>query len=78
MLVEISAKLVEMQKALKTLKDVTAKAAEKEVEKERAFAYREEVFPAMGALRKPVDELEMLVDKDYWPVPSYGDLMFEV
>jgi glutamine synthetase len=78
MLVEISAKLVEMQKALKTLKDVTAKAAEKEVEKERAFAYREEVFPAMEALRKPVDELEMLVDKEFWPVPSYGDLMFEV
>ena len=32
----------------------------------------------MAALREPVDELELLVDKDYWPVPTYGDLMFEV
>ena len=32
----------------------------------------------MKALRVPVDELELLVDKDIWPVPTYGDLMFEV
>ena len=32
----------------------------------------------MAALRAPVDKLEMLVDKSYWPIPSYGDLMFEV
>ena len=34
--------------------------------------------PAMEALRKPVDELEMIVDKSMWPMPSYGDLLFEV
>ena len=33
---------------------------------------------AMRALRSPIDRLELLVDKDYWPVPTYGDLMFEV
>lgn len=38
----------------------------------------ESVVPAMKALRKPVDELEMIVDKDMWPMPSYGDLIFEV
>ena len=32
----------------------------------------------MAALRSPVDELEMLVDKNVWPVPTYGDLLFEV
>ena len=36
------------------------------------------VVPAMEALRKPVDKLEMLVDKEAWPMPSYGDLIFEV
>ena len=36
------------------------------------------VTPAMQALRRPVDQLELLVDKDIWPVPTYGDLMFEV
>ena len=32
----------------------------------------------MQALRSPVDRLEMIVDKDMWPMPSYGDLLFEV
>ena len=48
----------------------------------RAEQHREQrVFPlgnAMAALRTPVDKLEMLVDKDLWPMPSYGDLIFEV
>ena len=39
---------------------------------------REVIVPAMEELRKPVDELEMIVDKDLWPMPSYGDLLFEV
>ena len=33
---------------------------------------------AMEALRAPVDKLEMLVAKEIWPMPSYGDLLFEV
>ncbi len=35
-------------------------------------------MPAMEALRRPVDELGMIVDKDIWPMPSYGDLLFDV
>ena len=36
------------------------------------------VHTAMDDLRTPVDELEMMVDKKVWPVPTYGDLIFEV
>jgi glutamine synthetase len=32
----------------------------------------------MRALRAPIDAAEKIVDKNYWPVPSYADLMFEV
>jgi glutamine synthetase len=46
--------------------------------RERAVHCREQVVPGMEALREPVDELEMLVDKEMWPMPSYGDLIFEV
>ena len=46
--------------------------------RERAVYYHDTVCAAMAKLRAPVDELEMLVDKTYWPMPSYGDLMFEV
>ncbi len=78
MLVEVSTELAKTQKALKELKQILAQASAIETEKEKAFAYREKVFPAMEALRAPIDVLEMLVDKEFWPVPSYGDLMFEV
>ena len=44
--------------------------------RERAVFFREKIVPAMDELRKPVDELEMIVDKEMWPMPSYGDLIF--
>ena len=46
--------------------------------RERAVFFREKIVPAMDELRTPVDELEMIVDKEMWPMPSYGDLIFEV
>ena len=46
--------------------------------KERAYYCLENVTAAMKALRIPVDKLEMIVDKELWPFPSYGDLIFEV
>ena len=44
----------------------------------QARAYYEEVCPAMEILRAPVDHLEMIVDSRIWPMPTYGDLMFNV
>ena len=64
--------------ALDALIRVTNEAAEKEEGGVRANFYPPDVFPAMEALRAPVDELEMIVDKEAWPMPSYGDLIFEV
>ena len=43
-----------------------------------ALCFRERVVPVMERLRGAVDALEMLVGRDYWPVPTYGDLMFEI
>ena len=43
---------------------------------EKAIAYREKIVTCMDRLRENVDELEMIVDKDMWPMPSYGDLLF--
>ena len=66
------------QNALEVLKVAIADANAMEEGKEQAEFYRDTVFTAMAALRTPIDELEMLVDKEYWPVPSYGDMLFEV
>ncbi len=74
----VSTLLKESKEALEKLGIVTRQAMEKEEGKEQAFWFYGEVAPAMEALRKPVDELEMIVAKDMWPMPSYGDLIFEV
>ena len=77
-LVEICEHLKEAKKALEDLKEELQNVSQIESEKEKAFAYKEKITQNMAALRAPVDKLEMLVDKSYWPIPSYGDLMFEV
>ena len=78
LLLESSDLLAETKTALSALEDATARCAAMESGKDQALAYHSEVVPAMEALRTPVDRLEMLVDKDLWPMPSYGDLIFEV
>ena len=45
---------------------------------EGATYYKDSVITAMTELRAVVDEMETLVSSDYWPYPSYGDLMFRV
>ena len=64
--------------ALSKLEDVTEKAQHFEPGEEQAVYYRDEVTTAMADLRAPIDRLEMIVDKEMWPMPSYGDLLFEV
>ena len=75
---EVSGLLAESKKALEALKVVTDQAAAMEEGEDQARFYHSDVVPAMEALRAPVDKLEMIVDKEAWPMPSYGDLIFEV
>ena len=74
----ISEELVRANQALTVLEEKTAGAAAITNQKERAFYFRGEVFTAMEALRVPVDTLETMVDKAAWPIPTYGELIFEV
>ena len=78
LLKEVDELLGEAKRALKTLRDETAKASSIEDVKEQAFYYKDTVKVAMDALRAPVDKLEMVVDSSIWPMPTYGELMFEV
>ena len=78
LLTEVSGLLAESKKALEALKVVTDQAAAMEEGEDQARFYHFDVVPAMEALRAPVDKLEMIVDKEAWPMPSYGDLLFEV
>ena len=75
---KVTALMGETKEALDTLIKVTDEAASKEEGAVQANFYHSDVFPAMEALRAPVDKLEMIVDKEAWPMSSYGDLIFEV
>ena len=76
LLEKTSALLAESYEALNHLAEVTAEIEKKEEGPERARYCLDVIMPAMTELRTPVDALEMVVDKEMWPMPSYGDLMF--
>ena len=78
LLKETNALLKETKDALAALEKVEAEAVGMEEGEAQARFYHFSVTPAMEALRAPVDKLEMIVDKEMWPMPSYGDLLFEV
>ncbi len=64
--------------AEKNLSELEEKAAGMPDGREKAVFCREMVVPAMNALRGPIDGAELIVDKREWPVPCYGDMLFEV
>lgn len=74
----VTEKLSETKAAAEGLLKVEKEGSEMPRGKEQAFYYHDKVMAAMNALRKPADELEKLVDKTYWPFPTYADLLFEV
>ena len=78
LLQEASGLLSDAKVALAKLEEVTDKGLTMEDGAERAAYYRDEVTTAMAELRAPIDKLEIIVDKKVWPMPSYGDLIFEV
>ena len=75
---QVSELLAETEAAKEKVREARLAAVALTNAKEKAEAYRENVVPAMEALRIPVDKLETIVDKKFWPVPTYGDLVFEV
>ena len=78
LLTTVTGYLKEMKTQLAALEKAIADGAEISNVEEQAKFFRDTVKTTMDALRAPADKLEMIVDKDFWPFPSYGDLLFEV
>ena len=53
-------------------------AVTKDCVEEAAFYYKNNVNPKMDALRAVVDSMEMLTAREYWPMPTYGDITFRI
>ena len=78
MLKRISALADCVYKRLGALEKETAAVKCIEDSLELAMAYRQRVFVAMNELRACVDELELIVGKKYWPVPTYAEMLYSV
>ncbi|MDD2533821.1 MAG: glutamine synthetase III [Eubacteriales bacterium] len=68
----LSANIAKLEKAIDTAANLHGDT------KAQAEAYRDLVFKAMGEVRADADLLETIVDADYWPLPTYSDLLFKV
>ncbi len=78
LITRLSALNAKAYKDVEALKAAEAKAARAECGVKAAEAYCKAVIPAMQKLRADVDAMEPLVASDFWPLPTYGDMMFNV
>ena len=67
-----------MLKKLTALENVLLESKEKQEILAQASYYRDNVCVAVSELRLVVDELETLVAKKHWPLPSYAELLYSV
>lgn len=62
----------------KTLEDVVLKVKDYDNVTDCAKFYTASVIPAMNEVRDVADQLETIVGSEYWPFPTYGDLLFRI
>ncbi|OHB67913.1 MAG: hypothetical protein A2Y77_03500 [Planctomycetes bacterium RBG_13_62_9] len=76
MLKQVCERITTMAGRVEALEKATAKAAGTRRAEKHAQSYREDVIPAMAALREVADELETIVDARLWPLPTYAEMLF--
>ena len=75
---KLSTLLDRTYEAYSALDRVEKIAVTKACEEEAAFYYKDSVIPKMDALRRVVDEMEVLTAREAWPMPTYGDITFRI
>jgi len=75
---KLSALLTKTYSAYNELMRVETQAVKKTDEEDSAFYYMTQVVPKMDALRRAVDSMEVLTAREFWPVPTYGDILFKI
>jgi glutamine synthetase len=79
LLTEVSSLTASLKKNVAALEEAVAKASNAHGDTyEQAALFRFDVFEKMAAVREAADKLETLVDSEVWPMPTYGDLLFNV
>ena len=75
---KISTLMSETVKNAQALADAAESADEYSDNYTRASVFRDKVLPAQEALRASIDGLEINTAKQFWPYPTYGDILFSV
>ncbi len=79
LLTEVSSLTAVLKKNIAVLEEAVEKASNAHGDTyEQASLFRFDVFEKMGTLREVADTLETIVDKDVWPMPTYGELLFNI
>ena len=66
----LAARIVDLHKAVEEREEADALA--------NAVYEHDVIIPAMNAVREVADDLETIIGKEYWPMPTYADLLFNV
>lgn len=78
LIAQINEKLIELKAATAKFKEIVDQASQYEEDIPAWATYcHDQIFLSMGTVREPADTLEVLVAKEAWPFPTYGDLLFE-
>lgn len=77
-LAEISPLTAHAFEKVKELEKALLNANKSEGAQKLSVYYKDKVLPVMTKLREAVDRLEQLVSEDFWPMPTYGDLLFTI
>ncbi|MDR0888422.1 MAG: glutamine synthetase III [Coriobacteriales bacterium] len=73
---QLNSGITTVSKDVETLEKELNAAADVQDALDQARAYLTQVIPAMNAVRAAVDEMELIVSHDAWPVPSYNHILF--
>ena len=75
---KLSALIAEAYKQAANLKSATEKTERTADVEKKAMAYKDKVIPVMKKLRECADTMETLTASAYWPMPTYGEILFSV
>ena len=73
---QISGYIDNLKADVQAMVEARRKANRIESEKDKAIAYHDTVLPFFDTIRCNVDNLELVVDDEIWPLPKYRELLF--
>ena len=73
---QISENIAAIKTKVKEMIEVRHKANRMPSERDKAIAYHDDVMPKMDEIRAHIDNLELMVDNEIWPLPKYRELLF--